>query len=248
MITNQELRDYWKKVADAVSDNKMQTNLPPDAARATKQDTMIASLGNPTDAEATGAGSIIGVLKRLRTLIGDTIVTIGSAIGNKAQLIAGSDGTNARAIKTASDGTLLTQLTGSIPRKVTIETLASAQSVAASGNLDLPYTTQGESEVWVLVNIDKQPWSLRSRLLWASTYGVNNFYPPRNNVSTAYNTVSSPAGSLLLATRALGGGLPEITTMEDAKQYAGAYSTTFRIENGSAETATVTLKVIRIWR
>ena len=153
-------------------------------------------------------------------------------------------------IHTIQNGTqpAAVELKGSIPRKVTIETLASAQSVAASGNLDLPYTTQGESEVWVLVNIDKQPWSLRSRLLWASTYGVNNFYPPRNNVSTAYNTVSSPAGSLLLATRALGGGLPEITTMEDAKQYAGAYSTTFRIENGSAETATVTLKVIRIWR
>jgi len=113
MITNQELRDYWKKVADAVDDNKMQTSLPPDAARATKQDSMIAALGAPTDSEATGNGSIVGILKRLRTLLGDSLVTIGSAIGNKAQLIAGSDGTNARAIKTASDGTLLTQLTGS---------------------------------------------------------------------------------------------------------------------------------------
>ena len=113
MITNQELRDYWKKVADAVSDNKMQTSLPPDAARATKQDSMIAALGAPTDSEATGNGSIVGILKRLRTLLGDSLVTLGSAIGNKAQLIAGSDGTNARAIKTASDGTLLTQLTGS---------------------------------------------------------------------------------------------------------------------------------------
>jgi len=40
-------------------------------------------------------------------------VTLGSAIGTTGLLMAGSDGTNARAIKTTSDGTLLTQLTGS---------------------------------------------------------------------------------------------------------------------------------------
>jgi len=85
-----------------------------DYATSAKQDSMIAGIGAPADSEATGNGSIVGILKRLRTLLGDSLVTLGSAIGNKAQLIAGSDGTNARAIKTASDGTLLTQLTGSI--------------------------------------------------------------------------------------------------------------------------------------
>ena len=73
-----------------------------------------AALGTQTDAEATGNGSLIAIVKRLRTLVGQGIVTLGSAIGTTGLLMAGSDGTNARAIKTTSDGTLLTQLTGSI--------------------------------------------------------------------------------------------------------------------------------------
>lgn len=72
-----------------------------------------AALGTQTDAEATGNGSLIAIVKRLRTLVGQGIVTLGSAIGTTGLLMAGSDGTNARAIKTTSDGTLLTQLTGS---------------------------------------------------------------------------------------------------------------------------------------
>lgn len=72
-----------------------------------------AALGTQTDAEATENGSLVAIVKRLRTLVGQGIVTLGSAIGTTGLLMAGSDGTNARAIKTTSDGTLLTQLTGS---------------------------------------------------------------------------------------------------------------------------------------
>jgi hypothetical protein len=72
------------------------------------------SIGKTSDVEATsGNGTVIGILKAVRTAVGSALVTLGSAIGSKAQLIAGSDGTNARALKTAADGTLLTQLTGS---------------------------------------------------------------------------------------------------------------------------------------
>ena len=138
-------------------------------------------------------------------------------------------------------------LTGSIPRKVTIETLANAQSVAASGNLDMPYTTQGESEVWVLVNIDKQPWTLRTRLPWASTYSKQNVYPQRDAFATAYPTVSAPAGSLLLVAGAAG-GVTAPTSLAEAILIAGAYDTVIRVENGSANVATATVKVMRIWR
>lgn len=73
-----------------------------------------SALGTTADAEATGNGSLIAIVKRLRTLVGQGIVTLNSAIGTTGLLMAGSDGTNARAIKTATDGTVLTQLTGSI--------------------------------------------------------------------------------------------------------------------------------------
>lgn len=87
-ITLQEMYDKWEKAAQGI--------------------------GNPSDAEAaTGDGSTIGIMKAIRSFVGGALVNLGQAIGSKAQLVAGSDGTNARALKTASDGTLLTQLTGS---------------------------------------------------------------------------------------------------------------------------------------
>ena len=69
-------------------------------------------LGKPDAEEALENGSHTGILKRIRTLIGSGIATLGQAVGATGLLVAGSDGVNARAIKTASDGTLLTQLTG----------------------------------------------------------------------------------------------------------------------------------------
>jgi len=83
------------------------------------KDGQIEAFGATTDSESTtGNGTFIAILKRVRTLltsIFDAIVSPGAAIGtSKAMQVAGSDGTNVRAIKTASDGTVLTQLTGSI--------------------------------------------------------------------------------------------------------------------------------------
>ena len=63
-------------------------------------------LGKPTDAEALTDGSHTSILKRIRTLIGNGIVTLGQAVGTTGLLMAGSDGANARAIKTDTDGTL----------------------------------------------------------------------------------------------------------------------------------------------
>lgn len=80
-----------------------------------KWDKTAKGVGNPDDAEVpSGDGSSIGILKAVRTMVSSALVTLGSAIGSKGQLVAGSDGANARAIKTAADGTVLTQLTGSI--------------------------------------------------------------------------------------------------------------------------------------
>lgn len=55
----------------------------------------------------------LDAFKTLWQNVSDTVKTIGSAIGTKVILIAGSDGTNARAIKVKDDGTQLIKLTGS---------------------------------------------------------------------------------------------------------------------------------------
>ena len=93
------------------------------AATEAKQDagnTSVAAINTATGAQddaeaASGNGSVISILKAIRTYISSTIKTLGAAIGTKATLIAGSDGTNAQAIKTNASGEQLVVLTGSIP-------------------------------------------------------------------------------------------------------------------------------------
>lgn len=51
-------------------------------ATAAKQDTSNAALGAPADAEAAGDGSIIALLKRLRTLLAGTLTVAGTVTAN----------------------------------------------------------------------------------------------------------------------------------------------------------------------
>lgn len=97
----------------AVNMNVIESTLPTGAATGAKQDTLIAATGAVADVEATGNGSVIGILKRVRTLVGDSLTTLGSAVGTRATLIAGTDGTNTRAIKTNASGEQLVSLSGS---------------------------------------------------------------------------------------------------------------------------------------
>lgn len=90
-----------------------------------------AALGATTQAEAIGDGSIIQILKRIRTLIGQEIVTLGAAIGATGVLMAGSDGVNARAVRTKEDGTQLIELTGSNAELASVQDAQAATTVQA---------------------------------------------------------------------------------------------------------------------
>lgn len=56
--------------------------LPTGAATAAAQATSNTALGAPDDASATGDGSIIGILKRLRALLGGTLTVSGTVTAN----------------------------------------------------------------------------------------------------------------------------------------------------------------------
>lgn len=71
-LTDAELR------AVAVPVSQASQPLPAGAATSAKQDSEIAALGAPTDAEATGNGSIIAVLKRIRTLLSGALTVTGT--------------------------------------------------------------------------------------------------------------------------------------------------------------------------
>lgn len=64
--------------------------LPTGAATEAQQDTANAALGAPADAEATGNGTILGILKRIRTLLGN--IGAGVAAGSLRVTVATDDG------------------------------------------------------------------------------------------------------------------------------------------------------------
>ena len=68
--------------------------------------------------------------------ISGAVAALGSAALGKGMQIAGTDGTNARAIKTTADGTMLTQPTGSYVRLST-ETLPTAEADGVKDGNDL---------------------------------------------------------------------------------------------------------------
>ena len=95
-----------------------------------------AALGTTTDAETTGNGSVIAIVKQLRKLVTDAYATFGSAAPTKGLMIAGTDGTNARAIKTNENGEVITQLSGS---KMDLRGTAATKPLATAENIGATY-------------------------------------------------------------------------------------------------------------
>lgn len=86
------------------------SSLPTGAATEAKQDTIISATGATTDAEAAGNGGIIGILKRLRTLLAAGLPAALTAGGGvKAGLVdALPTGTNTiGSVKAAGNDTML---------------------------------------------------------------------------------------------------------------------------------------------
>jgi len=155
------------------------------------------------------------------------------------------------------------QLTDSIPAgssligktqkysKIQLDTLVNATSVVAGGNTgNILFGVTDEYEVWVLINIDQQPWTLNALRPWGGNVATV-FYPSRLNVATAYASANTPAVSLFLGIdigTAVGLGTP--TSMAEAKGYhlPPKPDATFQVVNGSANLATITVRVLRIWR
>lgn len=86
------------------------------ASRVRVEDGHDVTKGAKADAAQTDpsqTASEIALIKGLLTQVNASLVALNSAIGSNGLLMAGSDGANARAIKTNSDGEVLTQVNGS---------------------------------------------------------------------------------------------------------------------------------------
>lgn len=135
--------------------------------------------------------------------------------------------------------------------KTVVDTVVNAASVAAGNAVIADLGITDESEVWLMVNVDKQPWTLQANYLSAlGGYDHNALFPVRKDVATAYSQPYSPAVSLLMSQIVTSAtGLTPPTTIVEAKQFI-AYPSPGRVRlyNSSDETATVTIRVVRVWR
>lgn len=206
-VTVGELKGYWKKVADAVSSNKM----------------------NVTDADILAA----------LMAIGQTIEDVEAEI----QAIKSTEG-----IKKIAD-TVDVQLTGS---KSVFTTILNAVTVAPGANTAV--TSMGldgtEEEVWVFVQIDQQPWTLRAEVSGAIDFPTTAWYPIRKDATTTH-PAGAPAASLYLGQRVdTHTGLSELSNMSDAKSHKvpPVAGKRLYVTNGSANVATVTVKIMRVLR
>lgn len=137
--------------------------------------------------------------------------------------------------------------------KMLISTIVSAASVVAGGNTG--YINLGldgtESEVYIMVNTDKQPWTLYARNIMDGIDSAGSTFPNYASSAVIYPTLTFPAIGLLLGHCAGGQGIAAPTTMAEAKAQMFPYSATqnCRLINGHAtDTATVTIRVLRVWR
>ena len=107
-----------------------------------------------------------------------------------------------------------------------------------------------EDEVWLAINIDKQPWTLSSTNVFGNDLAACN-YPIYASHATAYASGGLPAISLVLGIAPSNQLGAPVTTFAEARNVRQPYTSaiTCAIANGHAtDTATITVKVIRVWR
>lgn len=160
-----------------------------------------------------------------------------------------------------TSGAFKTVLTGSnvpdaqaVPMKKTVKkivsTLANAVSLGAGATSSafLLGADGTESEVWLAISIDQQPWTARGNNDFSGDWN-DAFYPIKNGVTSTY-LATTPTMCLalgMLSNAAVGGGLTSFSEAKSISQPLTA-SSYVKITNSSASTATLTIRAIRIWR
>ena len=120
-----------------------------------------------------------------------------------------------------------------------------------SGLLDLGITT--ETEIWIEVLIDKQPWTAR---IYGYPHAPENglttgLYPKRSSYTTAHTSVELPCRSMVLGIAAsVSTGLIDPASLADAQYFKTPVpGLKLHITNLHAtDTATLTVRVLRFWK
>lgn len=134
---------------------------------------------------------------------------------------------------------------------VQYETLLNSASIAAGAFTDeISLNLTDESEIWILVNIDKQPWSLLGNFVnYGSIFNAAAFYPQRSSYATTAGNAAYPIISMFLGNAQT--GLTPPATLVEAKNYISMpfSNAKVKVKNEHAtDIATVSIKILRIWR
>ncbi|GIP38303.1 hypothetical protein J31TS4_15830 [Paenibacillus sp. J31TS4] len=211
--------------------------------------------------------------KRLIESQGVVVPQVYNPAADQYEPVQGSAATGPRTILYSANGTPLmtdanpgaVKLTGSIVPKeqalpvyqtgglTVFETIANAVSVPAKASYDFNINPTTEKEIWLAVSIDKQPWSLEGSAhpFYAGVdAGTAMYFPRKNNNAKTFGN-ASPSVSLHLGQRvSTSVDLIDPANMQEARLYKIPYDRGLkgRVTNYHAtDTATVTVKILRVW-
>jgi hypothetical protein len=139
----------------------------------------------------------------------------------------------------------------SLNGRIIVDTVLNAVSVATHESVGFNLGATGESEIWVLVGIDKQPWSLHAGTphFPSKDWGASSVFFPKRNSETQTSSAIVPKVSLYLGHDINLIGIT-VNTIEDAKviMIPPTPDISAKVVNESSETATVTVQLVRVWR
>lgn len=163
--------------------------------------------GATVDVAATGDGSATPY-----KIQSPTVATPGSAAPAAANLIAGSDGTNARAVKTDSAGELQVDIVGALPAGTNAIGKLAANSGVDIGDVDVTSIAAGDNNIGnvdiVTMPDSRESWRISTLSFTTADDSDNTFTVP---ASTEYQvlsvyvslTTTSTAGNRQMVVQAL---------------------------------------------
>ena len=134
----------------------------------------------------------------------------------------------------------------------TVDTVVSNQIVGAGTNFEIDVAFSDESEVWVGVAFDQQPWTLYTGSVHSTQGSYSTSLFPELKGMTTTHPISAPAMALHLPfapNTAM--GITPPTTLDEARNFVtsqGGQTYRFRLKNDSATDGNLTLKIFRVWR
>ena len=178
---------------------------------------------------------------------------------NPGQFMYGLDENgNKRIIRTDEQGNVLTKVTGSnMEEGIPVNTLINSEietvldAVSVEGNektASIFLNPKNASELYLFISIDQKPWTIRYRNQFGLVRHENGF-PVYFKEDKTYS-ITAPAISFPVGYDGTRQGVEPPSNIKEAKDWSIPITDSeyFWVENNSDELATITVRLLRVWR